>query len=111
MAEASIFKFDTQVWFAKAHHKIAHRAKSGRSLGLQKSPKHLGFFFNRPISASDFKFGTQIGFAKDHHKITPRGKTGRGLGLWKLPKMLGYPLIFVQVQRPCCPLSVNGVSC
>jgi len=33
MAEASDFKFGTQLGFAKAHHKITPRGKSGGVLG------------------------------------------------------------------------------
>jgi len=33
MAEASDFKFCTQLGFAKAHHKITPRGKSGVALG------------------------------------------------------------------------------
>jgi len=39
MAKANDIKFGTHIGFAKAHHKIAHRAKSGRGLGLDKLPK------------------------------------------------------------------------
>ena len=42
MAEASDFKSGRQLVFAKAHHKIAHRAKSGRGLGLEKLPNIWG---------------------------------------------------------------------
>jgi len=81
MAEASDFKFGTLVGFAKAHHKIAHRAKSRRGLVLGKLPK-IRFPFNISAMAegSDFKFGMQPGFAKVHHKITPRGNVGVALG-------------------------------
>jgi len=34
MAEASDFNFGTQLGFAKAHHKITPRGKSGGGLGL-----------------------------------------------------------------------------
>ena len=37
-AEASDVKFGTQLGIATAHNKIAHRAKSGRGLGLGKLP-------------------------------------------------------------------------
>ena len=50
-AEASEFKFATQLGFAKAHHKITPRGK------------YLWFFFNIYAMAEsiDFKFGTQSG--------------------------------------------------
>ena len=80
MAEASDFKFGTQLKFANAQHKIPHRIKSGRSLVLQELPKILGFPSNisAKAEASDFKFGTQIGFAKVHHKIIPNLRDCQG---------------------------------
>jgi len=39
MAEASDFKFGTQLAFAKAHHKITPRGKSGPGLGLGELPQ------------------------------------------------------------------------
>jgi len=41
--EASDFKFVTQLGFAKSHHKITPRGKSGSGLGLGEHPKVLGF--------------------------------------------------------------------
>jgi len=43
-AKASNFKIGMRLGFAKAHHKILHRRKSGRGLGLEELPKILGFF-------------------------------------------------------------------
>jgi len=82
MAEASEFIFGTHLGFAKAHHKIKPRGKSGRGPGLGELPNILQSPFNisATAEASDFKFGTQLGFAKAHQKITARGKSGRGLG-------------------------------
>jgi len=40
--EASDFKFGTQLGFAKAYHKITHKGKSGRGLGLGELPKIFG---------------------------------------------------------------------
>jgi len=78
MAEARVFKFGTQLGFAKAHHKITPRGKSVGGLGLGELPKILGFPYNISATAmaSDVKFGTQLEFSKAHHKITPRGKVG-----------------------------------
>jgi len=45
-AEASDSKFVTQLEFAKVHHKIAPRGKSGHSLGLVELPKIFRFHFN-----------------------------------------------------------------
>ena len=45
-AEASDFKFGTQLGFAKARHKITCRGKSGHYLELGKLPKFLRFQFN-----------------------------------------------------------------
>jgi len=95
-AEASDFKFGMQLGFAKGHHKITFREKSGRSPGLGKLPKILGFPFN--ISAttedceiSDFKIGRLVGFANAHHKIPPRRKRGRSPVLRELPYIWGFP--------------------
>ena len=77
-AEPSDFNFGIRLGFAKAHHKITPRGKSGHGLGLGELPKILGFPYNifATAGASDFKFGTQLGFAKNQHKTTPRGKVG-----------------------------------
>jgi len=81
-----------QLGFAKAHHKITPRGKSGRGPGLRELPKILGSPFNisATAEASEFKFRLQLGFAKAHHKITPKGKSVRGTGLGNLPKILGF---------------------
>ena len=75
-AEATDFKFGTQLGFSKAYHKIPPRGKSGAGLGLGELPNILWFHFNiyTMAEARDFKFGTQLRFAKAHHKTTPRGK-------------------------------------
>jgi len=48
--------------FAKGHHKISPREKSGRGPGIGKLPKILGFPFNisATAEASDFKFGMRL---------------------------------------------------
>jgi len=86
--EGSDFKIARQVGFAKAHHKIPPKRKSGRSHGLGKLANILGFPFNitATTEASNFKFGMQLGFAKAHHKITPKGKVGLALGKGSIPK-------------------------
>ena len=51
MADASDFKFGTQLEFAKAHHKITPKGKRRRGLGLGKLPYIWGFpliFLQRP---------------------------------------------------------------
>ena len=67
--KASDLKFDMQLGFAKAHHKITPREKSGRGPRLGELPKILGSPFNISATdeASDFKFGMQLEFAKAHH--------------------------------------------
>jgi len=97
-AEASDFKFGTQLGFAKAHHKITPRGKSGHGLGLRVLPKILGFPYNisATAGASDFKFGTQLGFAKADDKITRRRKGRHGPGLGVVPKIWGFSSIFTQ---------------
>jgi len=92
-AEAIDFKFSMQLGFAKGHHKITTKRKSGRGSELGKLPKILGFFFNVSATAetSDFKFGTQLWFAEGHYKITPRGESGRGPALRELSNNWGFP--------------------
>jgi len=70
MAEANDFKFGTQLGFAKAHHKIPHRRKSGIGAALLELTKILGspFYICATAEASNLKFGTQLGFTKAHHK-------------------------------------------
>ena len=76
MAEASDFKFGTQLVFAKAYHKITLGGKSGHGYGLGELPKILSFHFNihTMVETKDLKFGTQLRFAKAHYKTTPRKK-------------------------------------
>jgi len=98
MAKASELKFRLQLGFAKAHHKISPRGKSGCGPGQGKLHKILESPFNisATVEASDFKFGMQLEFAKSHHKIPPRRKEGRGPKLGELPNIWGFPLIFMQ---------------
>jgi len=78
MAEASDFEFGTQLGFAKAHHKIALGAKSGRDLGLGKLLKIWSpFNIFAMAEASDFKIGKRLGFANAHHT---KEKVGVSLG-------------------------------
>jgi len=81
-AEASDFKFGTQLWFANSHNKITPIAKWD-----------LRFPFNMCATAetNNFEFGTRLGFAKAHHKIPHRRKRGRGPRLKELPQILGFP--------------------
>ena len=81
MAEASDFKFGTQLGLAKAHYRITPRGKSRGGFGILELPKILGVPYNifATAVARDFKFSTQLGFAKAHHKTTP-GKVGVALG-------------------------------
>ena len=64
MAEASDFKFDTELAFSNSNYKITPKDKSGRGPRLGSS-QNLGFPFNIYAKAetSDLKFGTQFGFA------------------------------------------------
>ena len=55
-----------QLGFAKGHHKITPRGKSGRGLRLGELPK-FGFFYIHAMAESiDFKFGTQSGWPIKH---------------------------------------------
>jgi len=99
-----------QLEFAKSHHKIIPRGKSGHGLGLWELPKILRFHFNvyTIAEARNFKFGTQLGFAKAHHKTTLGGKWA---GPWarEAPRYFSSSLVFLQWPR--CPLSISGASC
>jgi len=96
MAEARDFKFGIQLGFAKTHHKITTKGKSGHSLGQGELPKNLGFHFNvyTMAEARNFKVGAQLGFAKATIKTHPEEKLA-----WpwagKAPKYLGSPSIFL----------------
>jgi len=70
MAETSDFKFGTQVWFAKAHHKVTPIGKSGHGFTLGKLLKILRF--HTMAEAMDFEYGTQLGFDKAYHETTPK---------------------------------------
>ena len=78
MAEASDFKFGTQLGFAKAHHKITPMEKSGCGLGLGELRIFWEFSYNisATAEASNFKVGMHLEFAKAHHITTPRGALG-----------------------------------
>ena len=76
MAEASDFKFSTQLGFAKAHYKITLWGKSKGGLGLLELP----YDTFAAAGARDLKFSTQLEFSKAHHKTTPREKGGVAFG-------------------------------
>ena len=80
-AEASDFKFGTQLGFAMAIIKSQPEEKWAWPWA-RAAPKNFGFLYNitATAGASDFKF--EVGFAKACHKITHRRKGGRGRGLW-----------------------------
>jgi len=82
MAEASDFKFGTQLGFAKTHHEIPHGRKSGRGPGLEDLPKILGFPCNicATTEASNFKFGMHLCLPRTTIKTTARGKVGEAVG-------------------------------
>ena len=77
-AKASDFKFGTHLGFAKTHHKISPRRKSG-----------VPFSTSATVRASDF--GVQLRFARVRHKITYKSKSGRGPGEGQLPKIWRFP--------------------
>jgi len=105
MAEASVFKFGTQLGFAQSHYIITPIEKSGYDLGLGELPKVLGFSYNISAAAESSKI--KIGIAKAHNKIPHRRKSGRGPGLQELPKIWGSPLIFVQRLK----LATSNLAC
>jgi len=61
MAEASDFKLDTQLGFAKAHHNVSLIGKNGHGLALGELPKIVRFHFNiyTMVESRDFKFVKQ----------------------------------------------------
>jgi len=97
MAEATDFKFGTQLGFAKAHHKITPVKKWAWPLA-RGAPKNFGVPYNisATAEASHFKFCMQLGLAKAHHKNHNERKKWLGLGLGKLPNIWSFPLIFLQ---------------
>jgi len=94
-AGASVFKFGTQLGFAKALHKILRRRKDGHGPGLGKLLKIWGCPFNiyTIAEASDSKFGTQLGLPRPIIKSHPE-KSGCGFGLGMLLYIWGSLLIF-----------------
>jgi len=65
MAEASDFKFDTELAFSNSNYKITPKDKSGRGPRLGSS-QNLGFYpfkIYAKAATSDFKFDIQLGFA------------------------------------------------
>jgi len=108
-AEASDFKFGTQLGFAKAHHKTTPIGKSGCGLGLGELIKILGFPYNisAMAEASNFKIGIGWGFTKAHHKITHQRKVDADLGQRSSPKLWGSPLIFVRRLK----LATSTLAC
>jgi len=78
-AEATDFKFGTQLGFAKTH---SHPEENVVWPWARGTPKYFGFRNNisATAGASDFKFGVLLGFAKSHHKSHPKEKVGIALG-------------------------------
>jgi len=77
IAEASDFKFGTQLGLAKAHHKIILQSKSERGPGLGELPNlgNLGvLLISLMAETADFNFGMQLNFTNIHHKIIHKGK-------------------------------------
>jgi len=92
MAEASDFKFATQLGFAKTHHKITQRKKRGWPWARELL-KILGLPYDifAMAGASAFEFDMQLEYAKSHHKTTNRGKVGVALGCGS-SQIFGVPL-------------------
>ena len=89
MAEASYFKFGTQLGFAKAHHKITPRGKVGWpwARGL---PKMLGFLiiFLQRLGLGTSNFIHDLGLPRPTIKPHPEEKWEWP---WEAPKYLGFP--------------------
>jgi len=73
--------------FAKGHHIIQHRRKSGPDFGLEELPKILGFPC-ATAEANNFKFGKQLWLNKPTIISHPEEKWC-GLGLGKHPNIWG----------------------
>jgi len=82
MAEASEFIFGAQLGFAKAHHKITPRGKSGRGPGLGELPKFFGppLIFLRWLKLTTSNLVCSLGLPRPIKKIHPEGNVGVVLG-------------------------------
>jgi len=82
MAEASDFKFGIQLGFAKVHHKITPKGKSGRGLALCKLPKILGFpiIFLQLLKLATSNLACSWGLPSPTIKPHPEEKVGVALG-------------------------------
>jgi len=110
MAEASDFKFGTQLGFAKARHKITPVRKNWHGLELGELPK---FYGSTSIFTQWLKLGTSIlvhSLGLPRPTIIPHSEE-KWAWPWvrEAPYIWGFPLVFL--QRPRCPLSVSGPSC
>jgi len=110
MAEASNFKFGTQLGFAKDYHKITCRRKRGHGRGLGELPKIGGspsiFTQWRKLATSNLVH--RLGLPRPIIKSHQRKKWGWPW-LGELPYIWGSP--FICLQLPCCSLSISGASC
>jgi len=93
MAEASNFKFSTQLEFVKTHHKITPRGKSGRDPGIGELPKILEFsiiflqWLKLATSNSMHSWGLPRPIIKSHRE-EKGGVTSR---IGELPKIWRFP--------------------
>ena len=97
MAEASEFKFGMQLGFAKAHHKITFRGKSGRGPGLGELPKIFGPFliFLQLLKLANSYLVCSLGLPRPIIKLHPEKKVGVVLGYERSP-------IFLGAIKHCC---------
>jgi len=89
MAEASDFKFGTQLGFAKAHYKITPIGKSGYGLGLGELPKILGFPLIFELATSNL--ACSWGWPRPAIKTRTRGKKWEWPWARQTPKYFGFP--------------------
>ena len=91
-AEASDFKFVVQLGFAKDHHKITCRRKSGRGCGLGEFSKFGGSLsiFTQWLKLATSNLVDGLGLPRPIIKSHTR-KSGCGLSLGELPKISGFP--------------------
>ena len=92
-AEASDYKFGMHLRFAKAHHKITPKGKSGLGpeLGISLIFWGTPVIFLQSLKLATLNLVRGLGLPRAIIKLHPEKKCGRGPGLGKLPKILGFP--------------------
>jgi len=98
-AEASDFKFGTQLEFAKAHHKITPRRKGARGSGLGEHPKIWGFAFSIYTVGNGWSYPLQIWYTAWVYPAASWNHTQRKKWAWPwargAPKNFEVPLQYL----------------